>query len=107
MAYEFAFGTGISHQTHDENKPIKLLDLCAGFGILSFALKEYCGNNIEITCVEYNPKFIEIGKKLLPEANWIQGSIGDDDLIDELKTMKFDYVISNPPLWNNTIYEGC
>jgi len=25
----------------------------------------------EITCVEFNPQYVEVGKKLLPEANWI------------------------------------
>jgi SAM-dependent methyltransferase len=66
-----------------------IIDLCAGIGNLSyFAYRE----GREITCVEMNPDYIAVGKKIMPEARWIQGSIFDLHF-DTL----FDCAISNPP----------
>lgn len=74
----------------------RVLDLCAGIGALAFAWY-HCRNSYleqaEITCVEINPRFVEVGKKLLPEANWICG-----DVFDVARTLgHFDGVVSNPP----------
>lgn len=69
----------------------KTIDLCAGIGMLSFFAYHY-NNCKDITCVELNPSYVEVGKKLLPEANWIQGSI-----FDYKKFGHFDQSISNPP----------
>lgn len=50
-----------------------LIDLCAGIGVLAF--HAYHWKNCQVTCVELNPKYVEVGKKLLPEATWINKSI--------------------------------
>ncbi|WP_431137495.1 hypothetical protein [Psychroserpens mesophilus] len=50
-----------------------VIDLCAGIGMLSFFA--YHWKNCNVTCVELNPKYVEVGKKLLPEANWVCDSI--------------------------------
>lgn len=69
----------------------KTIDLCAGIGMLSFFA--YHWNNCkDITCVELNASYVEVGKKLLPEANWIHGSI-----FDYKEFGHFDQSISNPP----------
>ena len=74
-----------------------MIDLCAGIGILSFSYFHgiYHGVNPEITCVEINPDFVAIGKKLLPEANWICGDITDPDFIASLGS--FDFAYGNHP----------
>lgn len=72
----------------------KLIDLCAGNGILSF-MAYHNANIKDITCIELNHNYYEVGKKLLPEANWIHGSIFDDSIINSLPN--FDQSISNPP----------
>lgn len=80
----------------------KIIDLCAGIGVLSHFVSQrqfYSEVKAEITCVEQNYKFVEIGKKLLPHARWIHADVLDyrELLENELKGEKFDYAISNPP----------
>jgi hypothetical protein len=66
-----------------------IIDLCAGIGRLSFA----CGQHAKrLVCVEQNPEYAEVGKRVMPNAEWIVGDvfgIGDIGL--------FDWAISNPP----------
>lgn len=74
----------------------RILDLCAGIGILGYAVyhRSLWGNDgpCDITCVEINPDYIAVGKKVLPQATWIQA-----DALAELDIGRFDWVISNPP----------
>jgi len=80
----------------------RVIDLCAGIGTLSLAVWQRQawerGNGetpIEIVCIELNPAYVEIGKKMLPEATWICGSIFDLPNLGH-----FDTAISNPPFGN-------
>ncbi len=85
---------------------VRVVDLCAGVGMLSFAYYHYSGyntRNVEIVCIELEEEYIEVGKKILPEATWIQGSILDID-IESLG--KFDCFISNPPFMKLGDYKG-
>lgn len=70
----------------------RVIDLCAGIGSLSFWL-HLRGRASEIVCVEINPDYIAVGKKILPEATWIQADVFN--LPKDLGT--FDLAISNPP----------
>ncbi len=83
------------------------VDLCAGIGMLSYAiLRQYelgvkNGENIPFgICVENCTEYYNIGKKLLPEFHWINGDIFDLKVIDEIKSLmgkrKFS-IVSNPP----------
>lgn len=81
-------------------RPKKVLDLCAGYGILSmrgFERSLWNGQGLEdqVTCLEINPEYIEIGRKLFPEAEWIQGDVFDAATI--LAGRQFDEFYSNPP----------
>ncbi len=74
----------------------RVIDLCAGIGRLSFSL--YCrtlwhDDRPEIVCVERSPKNIAVGRKILPEATWIEADVFD--LSTDLNG--FDCAISNPP----------
>lgn len=73
----------------------RVIDLCAGIGGLSFMCHQrgrWDGKYPEIVCVELNPDYVAVGKKILPEATWICGSVF------ELPEMgRFDFAISNPP----------
>lgn len=81
-----------------------IVDVCAGIGMMAYRVKQmdsYDKKIKSITCIELNPKAVEIGKKLLPEANWICGNVFDLDLwqslTKDLPDNRFDIMISNPP----------
>lgn len=67
-----------------------IIDLCAGIGMLSFACR---GKHERMVCVERNPSYVEVGKRILPEAEWYVG-----DVFEIAPTLGiFDWAISNPP----------
>jgi hypothetical protein len=48
----------------------------------------------ELTCVEINPRYFEVGRKLLPEARWINADVFDWRTLD---LGRYDVAIANPP----------
>ncbi|MFP5078284.1 methyltransferase [Rhizobium sp. YIM 134829] len=85
----------------------RVIDLCAGIGMLSFAVKSKLawesGSRLELTCVEINPDYVAAGRKILPEANWIQASVFD---VIDMGLGSFDLAISNPPFGRISRPEG-
>ncbi|MPQ46881.1 methyltransferase [Marinifilum sp. N1E240] len=76
----------------------KIIDLCSGIGALSLPHYSFCemmGYEIDITCVELNHSYLEVGKKILPKAKWVQGSALDLGMLKGLG--HFNQCISNPP----------
>lgn len=70
-----------------------VIDLCAGIGGLMFWLKLDGRIPGRMVCVEINPAYIAVGRKILPDAEWIQA-----DVFDQLADLgKFALAISNPP----------
>lgn len=72
-----------------------VIDLCAGIGSLSFFLvnkyvPEDCPEHL--VCVELNQEYYDIGKRIVPEAEWILG-----DALSYEAPILFDQCISNPP----------
>lgn len=95
VAGAFFTPRGLARDLAIEVTPRKIVDLCAGIGVLSFAVHQhFYGNNPEITCVEINPDYIEVGKKLVPEARWIRADTFD------FAEVGFDCAIANPPFGN-------
>lgn len=85
---------GLARDMNLEISGNNIVDLCAGIGMLSF-VAYHLGGVKDITCIELNYSYYKVGKKLLPEANWINGSIFDKEIISSLP--HFDSAISNPP----------
>lgn len=54
-----------------------IVDLCAGIGMLSFAC-EY--RRMDITCVEFCPEYVVVGKRVMPSARWIEADVFKADL---------------------------
>jgi predicted RNA methylase len=69
-----------------------VIDLCAGIGALGYAVELKCDS---LTCVEINHEYLRIGKRILPDANWIHSSVFEVDY-DRV----WDWAISNPPFGN-------
>lgn len=96
--YDLAADFGIDAQCSNG----RMIDLCAGIGILSYFphYRGQWGNDTpEIACIEANPRYVEVGKKLLPEGRWICADVFDwrSWWRDELDGAMFDVAISNPP----------
>ncbi len=81
------------------------IDLCAGIGALAWQqlrtqqFEDTVGKSIGI-CIENCTEYYEIGKKIMPEFHWINGSIFDETVIKEVKEImkgKDFSIISNPP----------
>lgn len=80
-----------------ETYPGRIIDLCAGIGALSFAIRckhQWDKAELDLTCIEINPDYVAAGRKILPEANWIQASVFD---VLEMGLGHFDVAVSNPP----------
>ena len=65
----------------------RCIDLCAGIGSLSYAVEQKVGS---LVCVEMNPEYARIGKMIVPDAEWIVGSVFDMPDLGR-------WAISNPP----------
>lgn len=75
----------------------RVIDLCAGIGSLSLAYFLKCqfdSRMPEITCIEKNPDYLAVGKKVLPEATWIEADVFD---VPELGLGQFQCAYGNPP----------
>lgn len=68
-----------------------VIDMCAGIGVLSYAITQRW-TGADITCVEMNPAYVELGKKIIPDATWIQG-----DVFDLPSMREYQVAVSNPP----------
>src|SRR6266536_4254922 len=78
----------------------RVLDLGAGTGRLSFECRRLFAHRWngeprrELVCVERNPAYVKVGRKVLPEATWVCADILD---LPSMQLGRFDAVISNPP----------
>jgi hypothetical protein len=71
-----------------------VIDLCAGIGALSYwRWRHDCPRRL--VCVEANPVYVAVGRKVLPEAHWIQADVFS--LLERTDLGQFDLAISNPP----------
>lgn len=96
VAGAFFTPTGLARDLSIEVSGKRILDLCAGTGVLSYLYLLGCqwDRTIpDIVCIEKNPAYAAVGRKLLPEARWIESDVFD--LPRDLG--RFDFAIGNPP----------
>lgn len=67
------------------------IDLCAGIGSLAYAVERRFDRMV---CVEVNPEYARIGKRIVPDAEWVVCSAFDPRV---LTLGRFAWAISNPP----------
>jgi hypothetical protein len=84
-----------------EPTPGRIIDLGAGIGVLSYCVWSrfrYTNSGVsrmkEFVCIEANPAYVEVGKKLFPEARWVCGDIFD---VPGMGLGEFGCALSNPP----------
>ncbi len=85
--------TGLARDFAIEVTGKYIIDLCAGIGGLAFAVSEH-NPDATIICVDINRDYVEVGKKILPYANWFCMDAFD------FFTGNADCVIANPPFGN-------
>ncbi len=86
LARDFAINVGGGDQR-------RIVDLCAGSGRLGFAI-DWEGRHTELTCVEINPEYVMVGRRVLPHAEWILADCTETAL---RLPAHFDFAVSNPP----------
>lgn len=76
----------------------RIIDLCAGIGVLAHACSVFNRDECEVTCIEQNPEYVAAGEAIVPWATWRCMSVTDLAPIpwDE----RYDHAISNPPFGN-------
>jgi len=75
-----------------------IIDMCAGIGRLSWEVLRHNLSNpdfLEVSAIENNPDFVRVGKKLMPQVNWVEGSIFEKSVWEQLSTASS--FITNPP----------
>ncbi|WP_210581910.1 N-6 DNA methylase [Streptomyces sp. GESEQ-4] len=78
----------------------RIIDLCAGIGRLAWHARDLVTRHFErlppreIVCVEKNPEYVRVGRRVLPEATWICADVLD---VPGMNLGPFDCAISNPP----------
>jgi hypothetical protein len=74
--------------------PGSIIDLCAGIGALSYACTPVYGEQPRMVCVEKNPDYVRVGRKIVPHAEWIEGDVFD---VLDMGIGHFEAAIGNPP----------
>ncbi|MEF3449658.1 methyltransferase [Citrobacter freundii] len=82
LAWDFMLDAGCSDDC---------IELCAGIGRLSY-YQVIRNKPSHITCVELNPEYVLIGKRVLPQAEWITG-----DALQYTPDRFYRVAYGNPP----------
>jgi predicted RNA methylase len=79
----------------------RTVDLCAGIGALAFSVfwrsewnRDRDQAPKQIVCIERNPDYVAVGRKILPEATWICADVFE---VDYKALGHFGCAIANPP----------
>ncbi|MFI6029500.1 hypothetical protein [Amycolatopsis magusensis] len=78
----------------------RIIDLAAGIGRLAFHCRDLWARwphpGPEFVCIERNPEYLRVGRRVMPEARWICADIMTIPALRE-EIGEFDCAISNPP----------
>ncbi|MEU0950268.1 methyltransferase [Streptomyces canus] len=91
---------GLAGELHHVIPGDRIIDLCAGIGRLAWHARDLVNRHFEhlpprkIVCVEQNPEYVRVRRRVLPEATWICADVLD---VPGMDLGPFDCAISNPP----------
>ncbi|MGW4527795.1 hypothetical protein [Amycolatopsis sp. NPDC004378] len=78
----------------------RIVDLAAGIGRLAFHCRDLWARwphaGPELVCVERNPEYVRVGRRVMPDARWICADIMTIPALRE-DIGEFDCAVSNPP----------
>lgn len=100
LAGAFFTPLGLARDLSIEVSGNRVIDLGAGIGHLAWSCRDLCGRRWndeparELVCVEANPTYVEVGRRVLPEATWICADLLD---VPGMGLGRFDTAIANPP----------
>ncbi|MBQ3415599.1 MAG: peptide chain release factor N(5)-glutamine methyltransferase [Clostridia bacterium] len=79
------------------NHSKKILDLCTGSGAIGISIAKYMPE-AEIIAIDISPKALMVAKKNA-KINNVENQITfmKSDLFEQIKNIKFDIIVSNPP----------
>lgn len=86
----------------EEKKPLKVLDLCAGSGVIGLTIKGERPNAM-VTLADVSDKALRVAKKNAKKLN-LEVQILRTDLFDNIKDT-YDMIVSNPPYIEKKAYE--
>jgi predicted RNA methylase len=78
-----------------------VIDLCAGIGGLGLWNWWRSNRRAKVTCIEINPAYVAVGRKIFPEATWICASVETAPTLG-----RFDIAIGNPPFGKTAKIKG-
>lgn len=100
LAGAFFTPLGLARDLSIEVSGNRVIDLGAGIGRLAWSCRDLWGRRWndeparELVCVEANPTYVEVGRRVLPEATWICADLLD---VPGMGLGRFDTAIANPP----------
>lgn len=93
------FGAWVAEKTNQFNN---ILDVGCGTGLLTLMLSQK--NSAKITAIEIEPECYEQAKQNINQSPWCDRcKIINGDIKDYQFEIKFDFIISNPPFFENQL----
>ena len=83
---------------------VKLLDVCSGCGCIAVSLKKKFPN-LQVYAIELSDEALEVAKKNAA-FNKVEVHFIKSDLLDDVRDLKFDVIVSNPPYISLEEYDG-
>lgn len=86
------------------NRKLKILDLCTGSGAIGISIGKYL-EEVEVYASDISKEALKIASKNANQNN-VKINFIESDLFKNIKDIKFDIIVSNPPYIQTNIIES-